>query len=81
MTPVAVPFELLLPGTIFAAGGFYVAVRSAIRQLQDSVGRVQQHAAVNKYRIAIILLATCPPDQREKIANYLLQGSIGHEPI
>lgn len=81
MHPVPVPFELLAPGLIFAAGGFYWTVRAALRQLTvdlNGIGRkmaeLKETEAADYRRITMILLTFCPPSQREKIAEFLLEG-------
>lgn len=77
MHPVAVPFELLAPGLIFAAGGFYFVVRSALRQLSDTAIDTKRHAAANHYRYTVILLTICPAERRDQIASWLLQSVMG----
>jgi hypothetical protein len=84
MHPVNVPFELLAPGLIFAAGGFYFVVRSALNSLNQGLNRVGQklretnaHSANAHYRYSVILLATCPAERRDQIASWLLQSIMG----
>jgi hypothetical protein len=81
MHPVPVPFELLLPGFIFAAGGFYFVVRGALKQFAvdiNGIGRkmadLKETQARAEFRNAVMLLAFCPENERKKIAEYLLEG-------
>jgi hypothetical protein len=80
MHPVAVPIELLAPGLVFAAGGFYFVVRAALASLRTDVngvgrkiGQSDERAASNHFRMSILMLTFCEPEQREKIANWLLR--------
>jgi len=84
MHPITVPFELLAPGLVFAAGGFYFVVRSAINQLNGGLNRIgeklreaKEHLAAEHYRTMVIILATCPVEKREQIASWFLQAVIG----
>jgi hypothetical protein len=77
MHDISIPFEFLAPGLIFAAGGFYFAVRAALKQLSRNVAESNRRTAANHYRSTVILLATCPADRRDQIASWLLQGIIG----
>jgi len=75
--PVSVPLELLGPGLVFAAGGFYVAVRSALNQLTAKTAELERRASANHYRMTIVALAMCPENRRDQVASWLLQSIIG----
>lgn len=58
-----------------------MTVRAALRQLTgdiNGIGRkmadLKEREAQEEFRSAVIWLTFCPPNQREKIAEFLLEG-------
>jgi hypothetical protein len=64
-------------GLVFAAGGFYIFVRNALKELNRDAEESRRRFSASHYRTSIVLMATCPAEQRAQIASWLLQGIIG----